>query len=91
MEQIYSLIEHSRRTIIVLSNNFLKSKWSLIEFRLAHGRAAERRKGWVIIILYNITEEEIKKISDRVLRVIVILIEVILIFGRNLKKSIKEK
>ena len=47
IEQISTSVDNSRRTIIILSKNFLKSIWSLMEFRLAHIKASERKEGWV--------------------------------------------
>ena len=69
IEQISKSVDRSRRTIIVFSHNFLKSIWSLTEFRLAHIRATERKEGWVIVILYNISLDEVNDDIDDDLRV----------------------
>ena len=58
-EQIYKSVDLSRRTIIVLSENFLASKWSLAEFRYAHKKAIENNSPSVIILLYNINVNEL--------------------------------
>uniref|UniRef100_A0A2S2QAM5 Protein toll n=1 Tax=Sipha flava TaxID=143950 RepID=A0A2S2QAM5_9HEMI len=51
--QIARSVEESRKTIIVLSSNFLESVWGLIEFRTAHMSALKDRQNRVIIILYG--------------------------------------
>ena len=67
-EQIYKSVEQSRRTIIVLSRNFLASRWSLTEFHLAHKKAVEKKGPCVIIILYDINVEELVEDIDSDLR-----------------------
>ena len=68
MEQIFISVQRSRRTIIVLSKSFLESRWSLTEFRIAHIKASTTENVWVIVILYNITIEEVIKNVDQELR-----------------------
>ena len=58
-DQIYNSVNCSRRTVIVLSDNYLLSEWSLTEFRVAHTIASQRKRQWVIVILYSINIEDI--------------------------------
>lgn len=51
--QIARSVDESRKTIIVLSPDFLESVWGLIEFRTAHMSALKDRQNRVIIILYG--------------------------------------
>lgn len=49
--QVTQSVENSRRTIIVLSPNFLNSVWGKLEFRTAHTQAIQEGRTRVIIIL----------------------------------------
>ena len=40
-DQILQSVENSRRTVIVLSNNYLRSMWSMMEFQAAHVKTME--------------------------------------------------
>uniref|UniRef100_A0A182QPS8 TIR domain-containing protein n=1 Tax=Anopheles farauti TaxID=69004 RepID=A0A182QPS8_9DIPT len=51
--QIASSVEQSRRTIIVLSTNFLESLWGQLEFRTAHLQSMAERRNRLIIIIYG--------------------------------------
>lgn len=51
--QIARSVESSKRTVIVLSPNFLKSVWGAMEFRLAHRKALAERRTRLIVILYG--------------------------------------
>ncbi|KAJ0171577.1 hypothetical protein K1T71_013127 [Dendrolimus kikuchii] len=56
--QIARSVQDSRRTIIVLSNNFLSSIWALLEFRTAHTQAfRDKRTRIIIILLEDLTSE----------------------------------
>ena len=50
---ILKSVEESRRTLIVLSKNFIKSKWGLMEFRTVHTQMIREGITRVIIILYG--------------------------------------
>lgn len=52
-------VEESRRTLIILSENFLQSIWGLLEFRAAHVQAAkEGRTRVVVILLEDVTHRK---------------------------------
>uniref|UniRef100_A0AAG5DVB5 TIR domain-containing protein n=1 Tax=Anopheles atroparvus TaxID=41427 RepID=A0AAG5DVB5_ANOAO len=51
--QISSSVEASRRTIIVLSSNFLESLWGQLEFRTAHLQSMAERRNRLIIVIYG--------------------------------------
>ena len=64
-ETIISAVQNSKRTIIVLSDNFLKSEWCQYEFQTAHHQLLQEKKNRIIMILLHdintdLLDEELK-------------------------------
>lgn len=51
--QIIRSVAESRRTIIVLSPNYVESVWGTMEFRTAHHTAVKENVSRVIVIIYG--------------------------------------
>ena len=49
---LYS-VKYSRRMIMVLTKNFLKSEWCRLEFKSAHRRVLRDRSNYLIVILFD--------------------------------------
>jgi len=52
-DQILDSVAASRRTIVILSQDFLQSTWSKLEFQAAHSRAIKENTQRVILILHG--------------------------------------
>ena len=52
-ENILNSVNQSKRMIMVLSRNFIKSEWCLLEFGAAHRKVLENRMNYLIIILFD--------------------------------------
>ena len=52
-ETIILAVKRSKRVIIVLSNNFLKSEWCQYEFQAAHHQLLQEKKNRIIMILLH--------------------------------------
>jgi len=50
-DQILESVENSRRTVIILSEDYVSSMWSNMEFRTAHGKAMKENIQRVLIVL----------------------------------------
>ena len=50
-KNIITAIQYSRRTILVLSPDFIKSGWCDLEFQAPHQRALEDRSNFLIVVL----------------------------------------
>ncbi|XP_026317442.1 toll-like receptor 2 [Hyposmocoma kahamanoa] len=58
-KQISVSIEISRRTLIVLSRNFVKSVWGMLEFRMAHASMLnEGRARLIVVVLDDVMEAD---------------------------------
>ncbi|KRT83865.1 hypothetical protein AMK59_3798, partial [Oryctes borbonicus] len=61
-KQIVDSVEKSRRTIVVLSQHFLRSEWAIMEFKTAHEQAMREGRHRLIVILYG--DIDSKSIQD---------------------------
>lgn len=61
-EQVVNSVRDSKRTLVVLSNNFLDSVWGKLEFRTAHTQAISEGRARVIVVIYGDLDES--KLDD---------------------------
>ncbi|XP_076250315.1 uncharacterized protein LOC143190105 [Rhynchophorus ferrugineus] len=61
-EQVVRSVKDSKRTLVVLSNNFLNSVWGKLEFRTAHTEAMSEGRTRVIVVLLGDIDED--KLDD---------------------------
>lgn len=56
--QLTNSVLNSRRTLVVLSNNFVDSIWGKMEFRTAHMEAIREGRARVIVLIYGDLNED---------------------------------
>ncbi|XP_044004016.1 toll-like receptor Tollo [Aphidius gifuensis] len=66
-QQIVESINSSRRTIIILSANFLESIWGIVEFRTAYQLSEKENKSRIIMIVYG-DIPDVDKLDDNDLK-----------------------
>ena len=66
-DNILTSVQNSRRTLIVLSQNYISSSWSRMEFRAANQLALQQNIERVIVVLLGdmpkVVDEDLKKYS----------------------------
>lgn len=61
-EQVVNSVRKSRRTLVVLSNNFLNSVWGKLEFKTAHTQSIREGRARVVVVIYGDLDES--KLDD---------------------------
>lgn len=73
-ENIINSIERSRHTILVISSNFVRSEWCLMEFRTAfHQSLIEKRRHMIIIVMGDLPHGELDTDIKRCLKTLTYL------------------
>ncbi|KAK3090885.1 hypothetical protein FSP39_015467 [Pinctada imbricata] len=68
--EVVDAIENSRRTIMVLSNNFIDHEWSQYDFQTSHHNAlVNRQSSLIIVILHDINQKRLNKVLRLFLRI----------------------
>ncbi|XP_063394637.1 protein toll-like [Cydia fagiglandana] len=57
LSQIVEAVQKARRTLVLVSNHFMQSKWMEHEFRYAHTHALKYQTSKVVVVLYNFSKE----------------------------------
>ncbi|XP_061704813.1 protein toll-like [Cydia pomonella] len=57
LSQIEDSVQQARRTLVLVSNHFMQSKWMEHEFRYAHEHALKYQTSKVVVVLYNLSTE----------------------------------
>ncbi|KAK3612020.1 hypothetical protein CHS0354_021695 [Potamilus streckersoni] len=64
LSSVVEAIHNSRKTVMILTENFLLSKWCLYEFQMAYQKAIDSGQDTVIVILYeHIPHERINRVK----------------------------
>ena len=63
IENIMQAVKRSKRTVCVLTSNFIKSGWCMEEFRQSHYRDLQRSKKRVVVLLVDPRELETEEMS----------------------------
>ena len=58
IENIMQAVKRSKRTVCVLTGNFIKSGWCMEEFRQSHYRDLQRSKKRLVVLLVDLSELE---------------------------------
>ena len=61
-DNIMEAVQSSRRMILVLSQNYLKSEWCMLEFCAAHNKVLNDRTNYLILVLFD--DVDVSKLDD---------------------------